>query len=592
MKPVKIYANKPFKGIRFESGFNVILGEPREKRDNKKDTHNLGKTLLIHVIDFLLLKKTTKTQLFVKQRQVFKGYVFYLELELNSGSFLVIRRGVDAPTKISFKLSTSRLNGFEQDLQWDHENVPHKKAIEILNKHLGFDVAPEWTYRKSISYFLRTQQDFLDVFQLAKYNKGPHREWKPFLFDMLGFEGRSLTEKYQLDDDKKELEGLMVQLREKFSIEAGDSDKIKGIIDLKTEEKKDVEKKIDDFNFYLQDKKINQELVDEVDSKISTLNTLRYSVTEEIKKIQASLRTDVPRIDMEELKDLYREVEIFFPDNLVREYKDLEIFNQQVSEERKKYMAERLEELNAELEPIEKELLQLDGKKSEMLSVLKDKDSYGKFKHYQKDLAKLEAEIARMEEKLTHLDTVGELETRVAELSEKIKEQAKVIRELIDRSNDVYREIRRHFDRIIMAVLNAHAIISLSQNKEGNIDFHADIQDPENMEVTAEGYGTTYKKFLCMAFDLAVLITYGKRSFYRFVYHDGALEGLDDRKKVNFLKAVRGICMENSLQYILTVIDSDIPHDEAGRPLTFPDDEVILKLHDRDDTGRLFEMSF
>jgi uncharacterized protein YydD (DUF2326 family) len=95
-----------------------------------------------------------------------------------------------------------------------------------------------------------------------------------------------------------------------------------------------------------------------------------------------------------------------------------------------------------------------------------------------------------------------------------------------------------------------------------------------------------------MAFDLAVLITYSRRSFYRFVYHDGALEGLDDRKKINFLNMVRGICGENDLQYILTVIDSDIPRDEMDNIAVFPDEEVVLRLHDRDDSGRLFGMGF
>jgi uncharacterized protein YydD (DUF2326 family) len=170
-----------------------------------------------------------------------------------------------------------------------------------------------------------------------------------------------------------------------------------------------------------------------------------------------------------------------------------------------------------------------------MLSVLKDKDSYGKFKHYQKSLAKVEAEIVRLQEKLEQLDKLGKLETQIEELNQEIKAQAETIRKLYNQGNDFYKEIRRMFNHIIQSVLNVPAIISISQNKQGNIEFHADVQDPERMEVTAEGFGTTYKKFLCMAFDLAVLITYSSRSFYRFVYHDGALEGLDDRKKVNFL---------------------------------------------------------
>jgi len=207
-------------------------------------------------------------------------------------------------------------------------------------------------------------------------------------------------------------------------------------------------------------------------------------------------------------------------------------------------------------------------------------------------LAKVEAEIGRLEEKLEHLGKMWELETQIGQLNDEMKIQTEAVKSLINRSNNTYKEIRGVFGHIFQAVLNTPAIISLSQNKEGNIEFHADIQNPENMEITAEAYGTTYKKLMCMAFDLAVLITYSKRSFYRFVYHDGALEGLDNRKKINFLNVVREICRENDLQYILTLIDSDIPRDELGKSVAFLDEEIVLRLHDRDETGLLFKMKF
>ncbi len=95
-----------------------------------------------------------------------------------------------------------------------------------------------------------------------------------------------------------------------------------------------------------------------------------------------------------------------------------------------------------------------------------------------------------------------------------------------------------------------------------------------------------------MAFDLAVLVTYSGRSFFRFAYHDGALEGLDKREKLNFLKVVREICRENGIQYILTLIDTDMPRDVMDRAAAFADEEIVLRLHDRDDPGRLFEMAF
>jgi uncharacterized protein YydD (DUF2326 family) len=71
--------------------------------------------------------------------------------------------------------------------------------------------------------------------------------------------------------------------------------------------------------------------------------------------------------------------------------------------------------------------------------------------------------------------------------------------------------------------------------------------------------------------DLAVLITYSSRSFYWSVYYDDGLEGLDNRKKINFLNTVRDICKEHDLQYILTVIESDIPRDEMDKIAAFPD---------------------
>ena len=70
---------------------------------------------------------------------------------------------------------------------------------------------------------------------------------------------------------------------------------------------------------------------------------------------------------------------------------------------------------------------------------------------------------------------------------------------------------------------------------------------------------------------------YSARSFYRFVYHDGALEALDDRKKINFLSVVRKICEDYKLQYILTIIDSDLPKDENGEVVDFPEDELSDK---------------
>ena len=217
-------------------------------------------------------------------------------------------------------------------------------------------------------------------------------------------------------------------------------------------------------------------------------------------------------------------------------------------------------------------------------------DSYTKFKEYQKSLSKLEAEIINLKEKLMLIDRASEIEGEIQEIQHSLEEKTKDIKSQIDLRK--HTEIRRIFNNITSSVLNVPALISISQNKQGNVEFNANIQNPQSGEITAEDFGTSYRKLLCMAFDLSILIHYSSNSFFRFVYHDGALEALDDRKKIKFLETVKKICKDYNLQYILTLIDSDLPKNEKDEVIQFPSDEICLELHDRDDSGKLFGISF
>ena len=97
MKLSQLYTNQvKFKNIKFNlTGLNVIYAEVITLVNDKKNSHNLGKSLLIELIDFLLLKKignknehffySTKT---AEGIQIFEDYIFYLEILLDNGQFL------------------------------------------------------------------------------------------------------------------------------------------------------------------------------------------------------------------------------------------------------------------------------------------------------------------------------------------------------------------------------------------------------------------------------------------------------------------------------------------------------------------------
>jgi uncharacterized protein YydD (DUF2326 family) len=151
-----------------------------------------------------------------------------------------------------------------------------------------------------------------------------------------------------------------------------------------------------------------------------------------------------------------------------------------------------------------------------------------------------------------------------------------------------FSSIRIFFSEIVEEVIDRKALLSVSPNKDGHLEFKADILD-ESGNATSADMGHTYKKLLCIAFDLAVLRAHLEEKYPRFVYHDGVFESLDDRKKENLLVVLRKYA-EFGIQHVITVIDSDLPARQDTKEPIFDEREVVLLLHDEGERGRLFKM--
>ena len=586
MKLVRVFSNKSFINIKFDEHFNVVLATIQDVV-NKKDTHNLGKTSLVRVIDFLLLGDFSKKKGLLSN-PIFSGQVFYLEILLNSGKYLVIRRSIDSATKISFHIDDIPLNSFVAPTSWDEEDVAFEKAKDKLNEYLGFDVVAQWPYRKSITYFLRTQQDYLDVFQLGKF-KGKHSDWKPFVFDLLGFDGELLAKKYDLEEQIAERQKTYIAIKNEANVDPEEKDKILGMIDIKNQEKETALSSIDKFNFYSQDKKLTKEIIEDLDIRIQAINTERYRINYQIKKTEDSLRQTIEEVNLEKLQELFNDTKLFFPNELKKQFEDLESFNKAISSERKKYLKENLEKLRAEFKSVDEQIRSLETQKSEKLTFLTESDSYTKFKSYQKQLSIVESELITLNEKLRLIDRSVEIQDEINRIKLQLLQSKEDIQKEIGRQK--HADLRRIFNQIIVDVVGTNAIISIKQNDQGNVEYSAEYQNLQQIS-TSESDGTTYKKLLCAAFDLSLLIHYSNKSFFRFVYHDGIFEGLDDRIKVRLLDSVKSICQQYNLQYIVSMIDSDIPKMQDGTLYPIQPSEICLQLNDRDDNEKLFKQSF
>lgn len=589
MKLSKLYSNDTrFHDMTFDTGLNVVLGRVMRREEKQKDSHNLGKSTLIEVLDFMLLKNIDKSHFFKKYSPLFDEHIFYLEVLLNSGTYLTIRRSVIEPTKISFKSSEAPLV-CNEDTQWDAESLTFKKAVDYLNAKLSFDVLTNWSYRKTVSFFLRTQKDYQNVFQLGKFINGKHKEWKPVVFELLGYDSSALMRKYELDEELEALKTKSQNISTEMSVGADDYDKIKSILDLRKGERDDMQHRVDSFSFYSEEQHINQALVDDIERSISELNTREYTLSYDLERVKASI-ANLPSFDVEQLKQIYEEVNIYFPDSLSHSFDDLYKFNVQVTRERNKYLLEQAQEIEDELRNIRQQLQDLDSKRNTALGALQDRDTFHKFKEYQKRLASLEGEVSRLELQLQNVDIIATLNDQIEQVQQNQKEISKEIAtQLKSQEGDIPTSIKRCFNEIFRTVFGVSALLYVRPNKTGNIDFEDEVAPDENAEATAEGMGNTYKKMLCASFDLAVLATYSSRSFFRFVYHDGVLEGLDNRKKELFIQVARDYCQRYGLQYIFSSIEDDVPQNILA---SFSQTERFLTLSDEDDSGKLFGFGY
>lgn len=215
-----------------------------------------------------------------------------------------------------------------------------------------------------------------------------------------------------------------------------------------------------------------------------------------------------------------------------------------------------------------------------------------KFKKYQADIVKNETDLVNLNGQVKEMDVVKTLKGDIGRVKREVEELAKKTDELIVESNLDYRQIRLLFSKYLLEVINIKALLSIMINNSGNLEFEASLIDDKTGSKTSASKGNSYKQIMCICLDLAILSHYSNRSYFKFVYHDGSLESLDDRKKLNYIKLVRDLAKETGFQIIFTVIDSDLPYDAYGEKIEFEDSEIAIELTDESDSRRLYGFHF
>ena len=608
----KLYSNEPdvFVPVNFQPGLNVVLAEIRLPKNRAKDSHNLGKSLFGRILDFCLLLQVTtanKPSFLMELEKEYPDFALFLEIKLFDNTYITIRRGVEHN-----KICLVKHRDQDQDFAffpleppcWDHINISLKEAKNILDGVFDLESIKPWSFRNLVGYLLRSQNDYGDVFQLKNEGreKAKDASWKPFMSQMLGFNGDAAGKAYkirvEIDHLKKRLKNKRDYLSDRYGKKSNQSE-MRGRLQLLKTEIEEKENFISEYsaNFYPKDKKETQRLVNSIDEEISRLNVERYRLEKNQNLIDESLKKDKIIFDPDKAKKLFEETGIYFDGQIKKTFEELIEFNKVITEERYEYLKVERDENIVFINRINDELERLNKQRSDLFSFIKEKDIIVKYQDLYRELTDLNSKYESYQQSLNDFIDLDNLNNEILELEDKVTEAFIHIHSSFENAekdeSSVFYNIRSNFNDIIKKVIDQGIILTVSVENEKILYDYSILN--ENSERTKQDEGHTYKKLLCIAYDLAVSKAHIGEKYPRFLYHDGVFENLDPRPKGNLYEVMRQYA-NSGIQHIITILDyelHELTHGGKNRfepTELFDETELILTLHDEGEKGRLFRM--
>jgi uncharacterized protein YydD (DUF2326 family) len=595
MKLSRLYSNQPavFESLEFRDGLCAVLAEIRVPANRLLDTHNLGKTTVGELIDYCLLKGKSKDFFLFKHEARFAEFTFYLEIQLPTGEYLTIARPVVPGSRVDLMRSETSIPDVTTmgDAEWNHVGLPFVRARMLLDGIIGIDALKPWGFRKLVGYLIRSQSDYMDVFQLGKFS-GKHQDWKPFVALLVGLEAQPVIDLYDKREELNTAETRLSTLTREWGGDDVDASVIDGLISVKRRDIAAKTEVLDSFSFGEEDQRVTATVVQDTEVRIAALNEESYKIAQLSERIDESLKDQQVVFKPSDAEALFREAGVAFGDQLKRDYEQLIAFNRAITKERREALEEQRHEIAARLSDIEDELATKNSERARSLGFLRESDSLVKYKELSRELSGLQAELNTLEARRAAASRLIELRREQRVLSEEYGHLETLVESQIEAvsKNDESRfgHLRRYFTEIIFDVLGQNAIIAIRMNNAGGLEFTAEFIG-DSGTATSGDRGTSYKKLMCIAFDLAMLRTYLDVPFPRFVYHDGALEQLDPRKREKLIGVFRQYA-ELGLQPIISLLDSDLPLPLGSGKTTLDSTEVVATLHDEGEDGRLFVM--
>jgi uncharacterized protein YydD (DUF2326 family) len=552
---------------------NLIFAE-RTKESTRKDSRNgLGKSTVFEIVHFCLGAGVKKGTGIV--RDDLADWVFSVDLELG-GKLLTLSRAVRDPRRIRWQDSTA-----EEEIDATPDEVSRRLgrlAFGLSTREESEGYAP--TFRSLFSYLARRGGEaYLSPF-FHHRNQQPWDQQVNVAYH-LGINWEDAREARLLTEDGKLVRALKQAAKSPaFATRIGTQGELEvervRLVATVAEE----QRRLSTFRVH-EDYRAIEIRANELTEAIHRLSNANQQDRRFLDLYREQIQEETQTATKpEQVVDIYSELGLAFPDVVVQRLDQVEAFHAAVVQNRRSFLDDEINRLQAAIGRREQEIETLDKARSEQMQILR---THGALEEYQ-------ALQARLTDARTRL---GDVEARIARL-----------KELADASTDLAIRQRQseHLARLRFDELSAprdRAIELFNANTEalyqapGNLIIDIGKSGFRfNVEIErAESEGVSSMKIFCFDLMLSQLWA-GRATQLGFLMHDSTLfDPVDERQVASAIQLAMSESTRLDFQYICAMNSDAFPIAELPEDFSVEDHLAVL-LTDTTDDGMLLGRRF
>ncbi len=567
----RIYSTLPtFKNLSdFKQGLNVLLAEKTITSTRKQTRNRAGKSSLIETINFLTGADAEPNSIFRTKELV--DYSFGMEFDLKKTNISVERSGGN---KSKINLITDNSTQTSQ-AKWIETLGEEMFGLSSLKKS-GYHPP---TFRSLFSYFVRRQASEAFVKPEKSANQQQIDDMQISLMFLLGLDWQ-IARDWQVIRDKEKILAKITKAEADgmFSDIIGKTADLRTKLTIEESQLKKLSEELGSFQVLPMYRELESELND-LTKKFNELGNENSIDINSINDIERSLVSETPP-NLEDLNAIYKEAGIIFPELVIKRFENLKVFHESVIRNRKDYLASELEEAKMRIQLRDKQKLQYEKRRTEIMAILQSHGALDQFTLLQKEVTRLESKVALIRQRF---ESAEKLEGGKSELE-------------IER-NQLLLRLKRSFteqkEQLSEAILAFEDTSKRLYESAGSMNILETINGPSFSFPMQGSRSKGIKNIQIFCFDMMLMRLCAKRGIGPgFLVHDSHLfDGVDGRQVISALRVGSEMAKELGFQYIVTMNEDDAYKEKE---VDFDLNHYVLstRLTDATEDGGLFGIRF